>query len=67
MPRALFFVQLFVKIKKQSEMYHDLRQRGARIPQDLFIVGFDNHNVKLDSECYLTSIQHSRRKLGKLL
>ena len=44
-------------------MYHDLRQRGARIPQDLFIVGFDNHNVKLDSECYLTSIQHSDENL----
>mgnify|MGYP001230858830 FL=1 len=48
-------------------MYHDLRQRGTQILQDLSIVGFDNHNVKLDSECYLTSIQHSRRKLGKLL
>lgn len=48
-------------------MYHDLRQRGTQILQGLSIVGFDNHNVKLDSECHLTSIQHSRRKLGKLL
>ena len=40
-------------------------QKGIRIPQDLSIVGFDNQNIKLDGDCYLTSVQHPRRKLGE--
>ena len=26
---------------------------------------FDNQNIKLDGDCYLTSVQHPRRKLGE--
>lgn len=48
-----------------EEIYHDLSQKGIRIPQDLSIVGFDNQNIKLDGDCYLTSVQHPRRKLGE--
>lgn len=48
-----------------EEIYHDLSQKGVRIPQDLSIVGFDNQNVKLNDEYYLTSVQHPRRKLGE--
>lgn len=48
-----------------EEIYHDLSQKGIRVPQDLSIVGFDNQNIKLDGDCYLTSVQHPRRKLGE--
>jgi GntR family transcriptional regulator of arabinose operon len=48
-----------------EEIYHDLSQKGIRIPQDLSIVGFDNQNIKLDGDCYLTSVQHPRQKLGE--
>nr|WP_288547391.1 substrate-binding domain-containing protein [uncultured Blautia sp.] len=48
-----------------EEIYHDLSQKGIRIPQDLSIVEFDNQNIKLDGDCYLTSVQHPRPKLGE--
>lgn len=50
----------------EEEIYHDLSQKGIRVPQDLSIVEFDNQNIKLDGDCYLTSVQHPRRKLGEI-
>ena len=42
-----------------------IRHYQNLIHQDLSIVGFDNQNIKLDDDCYLTSVQHPRRKPGE--
>lgn len=49
-----------------EELYQELSESGVRIPEDISMVGFDNQNVKLDGDQYLTSAQHPRRKMGEV-